>query len=259
VGEEKVVDFQGRLNKKRIDQFMAKLDGIYGLAADIAAEFSELLAQNPLEAIEKLPEFIDRTRDINENRAYVEAVAGGPNQDWSGPLLGLVGTVYPDLTKEEWVVALRKVLDFLDRQNYINAQDHVREIQEPLLIGDIILNRPLYWPGFEPESNFLRRHNQVASFRKAVEKREEDFWLAFATIRVKYASLPVRQWFYRRFPSLVARTIEAAGAIICKNMRYAEEKGEDPEEELQRQLAKYDPDTHPAILEAVAKQGWVLL
>lgn len=67
-------------------------------AKKIAEDFSQLMVNNPSLAIQELPDFLKKVRDINKHRAY-EAVAGGPNHDWTGPILDIIGIMYPPWKK----------------------------------------------------------------------------------------------------------------------------------------------------------------
>jgi len=109
-----VVDLSVKLRERSISKTIADMKKSYGLAEDIVQEYAELMLRSPSKALQKLPEFIKNSRGINRDRAFIEAIAGGPNHDWTGPLLNIVGSLYPLLNRADRELGLRQCLDFLD-------------------------------------------------------------------------------------------------------------------------------------------------
>src|SRR3989338_7993034 len=113
-----LLDFEKAYHERAVSKLMNQLGTMYQQANGVANDYYQLMLENPEEAIQRLPEFIERARDINPVRAY-EAMAGGPNQDWIGPLFNIVGTIYPELDRTAREQGLRQCMNFLDGLNYL--------------------------------------------------------------------------------------------------------------------------------------------
>ncbi len=90
------------------------------------------------------------TQDGVNHRAFVESQAGGPMETIPWAVYNSVGDVYPYFERDQRFSALRQVLRCLDKYNTKYVQDtHTPGIREPLLLTDICIVRPVYWPDYK--------------------------------------------------------------------------------------------------------------
>lgn len=228
-------------------------------AADNAISFLQLVNDNPGQAVDRIPEFILRARDSAGPGSHVwEAYAGGACELWTAPVLDIVGTIYPILPKDIRKRALEHSLDFLDRQNYFVAQDNVERINEPWLVGDIVLNRWIYWCGFEEYSDLLEKHQNWGEVYRKLDKIKSAFWFSMAVALKEHASDEVRENYYRFFPTLIDRTKDAIAAIAVVHAQTRFLKtGASLEESVEDELVGFDPTLLPDIKRRITEQKWV--
>lgn len=254
-----ILDFEKAYRERMIDRLMNQFGTMYQQAGVVADDYFKLMLENPEEAIRKMPEFIDRARDINPVRAY-EAMAGGPNHDWTGPMLDILGTVYPELERNTREKGLRQCMNFLDGLNYFNSQDNVALINEPWLASDIVITRPLYWCGYEQYCDLAKQNKSWKDFSEKMKSARSSFWLAMAITRPEYASLEVRKNFHEQFPTLMDRTKDAIAAMVAVyGARRAEREGLELADCINEELVKRDPILHKDIRAKIEEKKWVLL
>lgn len=240
-------------------QIFSQLGGLYTEASNVIEEYARLMQHNPKNAIERLPEFIKKALDVNPEPAYA-AMAGGPNQDWTGPLLDLIGSIYPTLSREQREFALKKVFCFLDFQNYDNAQWQVEKIQEPWLVGDILVTRPLYNPGWKSYAELLQQHRTWDTLSEHLPLDTNRFLLTIPLIQPSYSSLEVRTNFYRKLPTLLDRAQDAIAALFYESASYHTQKENTPfEETLQRKISCVDPLLHDSLCKKLEEKKWIKL
>lgn len=246
----KIIDFNEERRKRSIKEIIDSLDELYDKASIIKREFADLVYENPEQAINRLPEYLERIRDVNPNRSFVEATCWGPNPDWTGELLDIVSVAYSGLSRELRGKLLKECLSFIDHLNFLMAQEHVAKINEPLLVRDILVSAPLYWPGIEIQTKFLEKNKDIASFVKNLPEVGNNFWLALAIIWGGYATLPVSQWYYNNFPDIVDGTLEfIAGRVF----HWA--KGDSSK--FEEFIKKFDPTFHEKIKEKISEEDWI--
>jgi len=260
----KIFDFEEEVQKRRqgncVDAVIAQMSSTYRHAGNIVGEFEEVMRKDIRGAIKQLPRFLDRIRsDVNPGGRAIEALAGGPNHDWTIPLLNIVGTAYPNLDRDTRHEALKVCINFLDHLKYNYSQNHVELIDEPWLASDIITTRPLYNPGYEQHCKLLETHKTWKDCFEEIKKVRGVFWLALAVARTEYASLPVRHNFYGRFPTLMDRTQDA---IATTAYFYAESQyvknGISLEETYKEELINIDPALVPNIFRKIEERKWVV-
>lgn len=247
-----------------IEGLLQSLEAIYQTGREIAETYSTLMYKDSLSAIKLFPQFVHQAKNINPNSSFVECVAGGPNHEIIGPILQVVGEVYPTLEKNIQKEALIKVTDYLVRLNSFYAQNHVAMIDEPWLVADIIVNYPRYWPGFERCKDLLQKHPRWTDFSKHISK--ESFWMAVAVTRTEYASLDIKFNFYKKFPRLLDRTKDAIAAFlynetrnITKNEQLDLFEPNSLEEGIHRKLRWYDALLHEDICRKLKESKWINL
>lgn len=231
-------------------------------ANEVANSYLQLMLENPILAIRQLPKFIEQARDINEGgaRGFVEAVAGGPNYDWTAPMLDIIGIVYPELDKESRKEGLLGCLGFLDRLNYFNSQNNVELINEPWLVADIIINRGLYWCGYAQYCDLLERCKKWPDFQKEIKSARSEFWLSLAVVQPECSSLEVRANYYKQFSGLIDRTQDAIAAMTFNHAQDANKRdGTSIEGYIEKSLSKYDVLLHEAIRRKMKEEKWIRL
>ncbi len=256
-----LIDIQHVLRKQHVEALVQEIRDLYSLAGDVWRDFVGLVEKDLTEAIRQLPDFIERARDVNgPDRAFVEAVAGGPNHDWIVPLFNVIGVHYPMLDRDLRGLFLRHCLNYLDHLNYIYSQNHVQGLRGPLLVADIIVNRGLYYPGFELEVEFLKNHPTVRQIIKDKSTDMRTFWMCLAVVwNGEWTTLPVRRWYYRKNSDLVEQTLDyiAATASVYARRR-ARKEHRRLELVLSRRLNSFDPDLHDRIRAKVKEANWIL-
>lgn len=254
-----LLDFEKAFRERMIGRLMNQFGTMYQQAGVVADDYFKLMLERPEEAIRRMPEFIDRARDTNPVRAY-ESMAGGPNHDWTGPLLDILGIVYPTLDRKARENGLRQCMNFLDGLNYAYSQNHVELINEPWLASDIVITRPLYWCGYKQYCDLAEQNKSWKYFSEKMKSARSAFWLAMAITHPEYASLEVRKNFHEQFPTLMDRTKDALAAMAAV---YGGRKSEKEELKLadciDERLAKHDPMLHDDIRAKIEEKKWILL
>ncbi len=108
-------------------------------------------------------------------------------------LYNAVGAIYPLLDEDQKVNALDAHLNQLDGVNnrYITL-NHTPFIREPLLLADITIARPLYWPGLNDEKSLWDGKESFAELEREImvenglfnpNKVKSDFLVAYALMR----------------------------------------------------------------------------
>jgi len=111
----------------------------------------EVLKNKPNDALEYIVDTYDAALNsaYGKDRSFVCAVAGGPCEIIPSALYNVIGTFYPFFDRDTKDKAIRKIISILDKINYTYVQNnHTSFIREPLLLSDICIIRPFYWPGF---------------------------------------------------------------------------------------------------------------
>jgi hypothetical protein len=256
----KILDYHEGRRKQFVDRMMSSLDSQYDDASSIAQEYYELMQSDPNSAIERLGEFINRARNLNEDAAFVEAIAGGPNHDWTAPMLDIIGTVYPLLERNVREKGLRKCFNFLGHLRCDYSQNHVELINEPWLAGDLVINEPWFWCGYKEYCEILEKQKTWSEFEQHIPEAKSQFWLALAVIRPKYSSLEVRLNFYRKYPELVSRTLDAlAGIIYEEAQRMNQQEGINAEDHIEECLSDYDTYWYKDIKKKMLEKKWIKL
>ena len=150
-----LLSFEKHRERKVVNSFVAVLGGLYTQAEDIAVAFAKEIEDDPIQAITNLPQYIRRARNVNPHADFTEAIAGGPNHDWIAPLLNIVGVVYPELKLEPRTQALNMCFNYFDGLRYDYVQNHVALLDEPWLVGDIVINRWVYRSGYQEYIDLL--------------------------------------------------------------------------------------------------------
>ena len=193
--------------------------------------FYELARLNPAQAVNDFPKTLDRILDVG-NGFYSGKMCGGPFPGATIPLLNVLGGIYPNVSKELREEVLWKAMNFLDMQNYYLSQDNVSGIDEPLLVRDIILTRPLYWPGYQKYADTLKDCVIWSDVESLLIKKTDKgdlwdtdsiFWLAYTLSHNEHSNSEIREAFSANFPSELDRTKDTiacwkAGDAACQHL-----------------------------------------
>lgn len=255
-----LIDLGGVRSRRSWDSAISDLGEKYATAGTLTAEFAALAAEDPRGAIDRLSGFIERARDINSNPAFTEAIAGGPNQDWIAPLLNVIGDLYPAFDRATRERALRTCLSYLDGLNYFYSQNHLELMDGPWLVGDILINRGLYWCGYARQCELLTAHTTWDACAPLVEAARSKFWFAMAVINREYASPGVRHGFYGAYPRLVDHTLDAIAGLTQTHAEHRAARGDVLiEESVSHSLNRYDPNVHDEIRQKIIAHEWIEL
>lgn len=125
-----IIDIKVVYSRKSLEKAIGKMERFYDKAGSIANEYYSLMQENPDKAITELPQFLERVRNINENRYFCETLVG-PNHDWTAPLFNVLGSLYHTLDREYREKILFKTMNYLDGLRFDYAQDNVELINNP--------------------------------------------------------------------------------------------------------------------------------
>ena len=195
-----------RFNEKALGREMNRAFDTHDAAALLqVAPLVEQLKDDPDQAIDRI--FLTYNNALNDayagenginRRAFIESLAGGPNEVVPSAVYNAVGAVYPYLERPQRDKALRQILNILDGINYRYVQSsHTPFIREPLLLADITICRGIYWPGLEEGVNLMKRYSCFAELKEKTideeglfrkNKVKSDFVLAAALVHGKNSS-----------------------------------------------------------------------
>jgi len=165
---------------------------------------AEMLKDEPKKAIESI--FTTYNQALNEAytdesgmnpRSFVESIAGGPLETIPWAIYNAVGAVYPYFERELRDDALGQILSMLDRRNYVEVNtNHTPGIKEPLLLSDICITRPLYWPGLKDEKHVWEKYDNFLDLQKEIMDEQgffkpiitSDFLVAYVLLRNDFTS-----------------------------------------------------------------------
>ena len=254
-----IINLDDARRDKLVKDMVDGLSGMISNAEEVADEFFGLAMRDATAAIKQFPEWMQAARDAANPNKVPDALVGGPCEYVTAPMLNILGIPYPYLPREARKEALIQALGFLDLQRYDLAQDNVEYISEPWLVGDITLNRPLYWCGYKEYTKWFKEIRTWERFIHADKKPKSDFWCTFTLLQPEYASLDVRENFYKHFAELVDRTLDMAGGRYFYKSKKWRKEGLDVEEKLQEKLSRYDPQFHDKIREKMVEPHSILL
>lgn len=254
-------------DKKKFDKgkYMAELlflniDLTTHEASGIASDFFQLMLKDPKKGVLEISDFIDKIRDINPERAFVEAVAGGPAAEYTVQAINILGIFYPSLEKDIRKDGLIKTISFLSRLNYETSQYNLEMVHEPWLVADIVINHRWAWCGYSQYCDLLKKNRTWEEFSKYTKSPKSRFWMALAVTRPKYSSLEVRTKFYKEFPDTMDRTKDAIAAITHSHAVGSNKReGTDIDEYIEEHLKKYDELLIDDIKKKMDERKWITL
>lgn len=253
-----VIDAEKIFLERRVQRVINGIGDMYQQAGEVASAYYQLMLAKPEEAIQRFPEFMEKARGVNPGIG--EAMAGGPNHDWTAPIINIVGIIYSAQERNIRKNILQQCMNFLDGINYLNSQRNVALINDPWLAADIVITRPLYWCGYKEYCDLIKENKTWQEFSGKIETTRSDFWLAMAVTHPEHASLDIRTQFYKQYPTLMDRTEDAIAAMVAVyGGRKAERNGVPLETCINKRLVKHDPMLHDDIRRKIEEEKWILL
>jgi len=237
----------------------SELKGFNTQATSTASFYHDLAKTSPTTALQRFSSALEVVRNANPNRALVEAIATGPNPDWTGPMLKIMGHIYPNLDKDTRKIALVKSLNFLDSLRCGVAQENVAHVTEPWLVADIIINRWIYNPGYVQAAELLKKYGAWTELYPHLESTSP-FWICFAMILKDRASNEVRDRFFQLFPKLADRTLDAAAGFTETYAKMDHKKQGVPlDVAREHNLQDYCWEIHDQIRKKISEEKWIAL
>lgn len=262
------------MEKSKSDEFKKSLERIFKnheISASIYVEqLSKMLMDGQADkAIDEIFKVYNRalncayTDDNGKNdRGYVEAVAGGPCEIIPRAVYNAVGAVYPFLNREQKKKALSEIFRILNKQNYLIVNSiHTPGIREPLLLSDIGIAVPLYWPGLYEGDRLIKKYPDFYGFKEDIideqglfktDKVESDFLVAYSLLRSDMCDYG-EEYIKAADEFFLERTLQG---IVAR--RFARTKDQNEIEKSTRRLKELLPGSvHDKIEPLRQKAEWI--
>jgi len=136
--------------------------------------------------------------DLVRDKKYERVQGIGDDFIPDSDLYNAIGSIYPLLDRKQRDEVIRVHLNQFDRLNYLAVNsNHTPNIREPLLLTDIIIARPLYWPGLKDEKKLWDGKESFTELQKEImvedglfdpTKVRSDFLVAYALMRRDFTS-----------------------------------------------------------------------
>jgi len=260
----------------KVDEWMLQLRDILANQQRVGQEHAEkleaFLIENPRDGVRKIQEIYEAALDkahegspaakSGMSRGYLEALAGGPNETIPWLIYNSVGAVYPRLNREQKDGALAGVFEILDGINYIYVQNtHTPGIREPLLLADIKIARPYYWPGMDEGEELVKRYEYFSRLQRDLIDNDglflpgairSDFIVGYSLLRSGFCS------FGESYVKVANK--EFLGRVMCGivGMRFGHAKTEEDIAKGTARLKVLLPKSLHERIEPLRKEGgWV--
>lgn len=221
--------------------------------------FYELAKSNPEKAVDEFPKTLDNILQAGSG-FFSGKMCGGPYPGATISMLNVLGGIYPNVSKELREKVLEKAMNFLDGQNYPLSQENVGGIDEPWLVRDIILTRPLYWPGYGDYAGKLKNCETWEDVDLSFINIDSPFWLAYTISHNEHSTPQIKDAFSANFPEVMDRTKDTiacwkAGDAACQHLFYKKEYLP----VLYSELAKFPEEWREDLIERINKKDWIML
>ncbi len=137
-------------------------------------------------------------------------------------LYNAIGSIYPLLDRKQRDKVIWAHLNQFDGLNYLAVNsNHTPNIREPLLLTDITIARPLYWPGLEDERRLWDGKESFVELQKEImvenglfdpTKVKSDFLVAYALMRKDFTSFG-NDYIQSANPEFLDRVIKGIVAL----------------------------------------------
>ncbi len=177
-------------------------------------------------------------------------------------LYNALGCIYPFLSRENKDKALHAYLTQFNGINYMRVQNnHTPYIREPLVLADIWIINPLYWPGLEESSAQVKGGENFTTFQEKYmlptglfnpQKTQNDFLLAYAALRSDKSTFG-REYALAAKPSFLERVVKGIVAMRFGRFNYDAQRPElageyaDQHDLLERLHTLLPVELHPQI------------
>lgn len=131
--------------------------------------------------------------DLVKDKKYQRSQGIGDDFIPDSGLYNAIGAIYPVLNRQDKDQVVRAHLSQFDKLNYIYVNiNHTPHIREPLLLSDIVLARPIYWPGLKDEEHLWYEKKYFEDIKNEIitsnglfypGKVRSDFLVAYALLR----------------------------------------------------------------------------
>jgi hypothetical protein len=259
-----IISLDQKIRERQLNSIMNGFSDMNDAANDVAQEYYELMERDTITALGQLGLYLARVRKATTpegmSSSYIDAISGGPNQNYTAPIIDIAASHYAEVSKETRLEVLNTQLAFLDRMNNIYAARHVGYVQDPTLLADIINNRRLYWPFLDVELDFLESQPNERQFYEFTDKCRSIGLLGYAIIATDSASLPIRRLFREGSPQLLDGVLNmAAGRVFHRAAQATHEDGTAIVDEIEKRLQQgtFDLQYHDVIRQKIADANWV--
>ena len=176
-------------------------------------------------------------------------------------LYNVVGSIYPLLDRRQRNEVVGAHLNQFDGLNYLAVNsNHTPNIREPLLLADITIVRPLYWPGLHDEKHLWDGKVSFAELEKEImdekglfdpSKVRSDFLVAYALMRKDFTSFG-EDYAKTANPEFLNRVVKGIVAL-----RFARTKTEEIEKGRNRLYELLPKIVHGRIEDLRKEADWI--
>lgn len=183
---------------------------------DIVTDIGNIMAQHELAAEEYMEDLERRLRENPDDAVSTIAetykmalkdaegpVSGGsvytssPFEAVPRAMCNTVGAAYPYLDRDQKDEALGQILSVFDGMNYADVNGargagYTNGVRDPVLLADIAIARPLYWPGLDEGQHVVDQYEDFESLQSDImtdrgtmnpEAVSSDFLVSYALLR----------------------------------------------------------------------------
>lgn len=252
---------------RAVSEFEEDADKRHGMAAlehivPLLGELMESPREGVRKAVSAYEEALDEayTREGKNRRGLIQAVANGPFETIPRALYNTVGVAYPSFKREDKDYALGQLLSIMDKLNYADVngsrgEGHTPGIREPLLLSDIGITRPLYWPGMRKQERKIGECRDFSEFRDRFMTAdglfksweiESDFLMAYSVLRSDFSDFG-EEYCEAAEESFLDRTVRGIVALRFAPRSIDSVSEEEIEERRERLRFLLPSPLHPQI------------
>ena len=184
------------------------------------------LKTNPKEALPQTKRVYTRREHEDCSDAFLRCVGGGPSEAVTWPIYNAIGKEYLDWDRELKDQALEQLLGIFDGINWADVNGergigHTTGIREPLLLADIHIVRPVYWPGLDEGKRVIAKYDGFNELRKDIingngtfkkNKVNSDFVVGYSLLRSDFCKHG-NAYIAAAEPAFLERTLKGIVAL----------------------------------------------
>jgi hypothetical protein len=166
--------------------------------------------------------------DLVRDKKYERVQGIGDDFIPDSDLYNAIGSIYPLLDRKQKDEVIRAHLNQFDGLNYLAVNsNHTPNIREPLLLTDIAIARPLYWPGLNDEKRFWDGKETFTELQKEImgenglfdpAKVKSDFLVAYALMRKDFTFFG-EDYVKAANPEFLERVLKGIVALRFANLK----------------------------------------